>query len=71
MKVSRRKLARMFAAAAVASQLAEAQAPPPAAAKPTADEDLAQAQTALRSNSTQLARIPLPMAVEPAFRFKA
>ena len=71
MNVSRRKLARMLTTAAVATQFAEAQAPPPAAAKPTADQDLAQAQTALRNNSSQISKVTLPMFVEPAFRFKA
>jgi hypothetical protein len=61
----------MFTAAAVASQVAEAQAPPAAPAKATADQDFTQAQGALRANAVQLSRIKVPMAVEPAFRFKA
>ena len=66
MKVTRRKLAGILTAAV----LAKAQAPP-APAKPTSDQDLTQAKQGLRSNALEIARIPMLMAVEPAFRFKA
>jgi hypothetical protein len=64
MDVTRRKLATMIAAAAAANTAA-AQTPP------AADEDLKAAHEALQSNAQQLAKVPLPMATEPAFRFKA
>ena len=69
-KVSRRKLAQIFTAATVAAQVTLGQAPP-APAKPNKDQDLEQAKAGLRSNAAQVSRIALPMAIEPAFRFKA
>ena len=71
MNVSRRKLAKILTTATLASQVTQAQTPPAAPAKPAADQDLVQAKAGLRANAAQVARIPLPMAVEPAFRFKA
>ena len=44
---------------------------PPAAAKPSADQDLLDARANLRTAAAQVARVKLPMAVEPAVRFKA
>ena len=71
MNVSRRKLAKILTTATLASQVVQAQTPLAAPAKPSADQDLAQAKAGMRANAAQLARISLPMAVEPAFRFRA
>ena len=68
MTVTRRKMAVLLAAAATQ---VTAQAPPPAPPKPTADQDLADARLNLRGAALQLARVPLPMSTEPAFRFRA
>jgi hypothetical protein len=54
----------MFAAGAAANTAA-AQAPAPD------DEDSKAAHEQLRANAQQLAQVPLPMATEPAFHFKA
>jgi hypothetical protein len=59
MKVSRRKLAQILTAGAVT---AAAQAPP----KPEPDTRPQQ-----RSGAQSIYKVPLPMSVEPAFRFKA
>ena len=64
MKVTRRTLARMLAATAAVNGAA-AQTPS------TEDEDLKAAHEQLQTNAQQLAKVPLPMATEPAFRFKA
>ncbi len=37
----------------------------------TPDEELAAAKEQFRSSADQLAKVPLPMATEPATRFKA
>jgi hypothetical protein len=68
MKVTRRKLARILAAAAAVPGVAAPQAP---SAVSSGDEDLNTAREQLRNNAQQLAKVNLPMATEPAFRFKA
>jgi hypothetical protein len=65
MKLTRRKLAAAVLGSA-AGALAQNQ-PPPA----TPDEELKAARDRLRSNSESIARQEIPMAVEPAFQFKA
>ncbi|HLX44932.1 MAG TPA: hypothetical protein VKR43_15910 [Bryobacteraceae bacterium] len=66
MDVTRRTLTRLVAAA-VATPLMEAapQAPP------AESDDDRSAHDLLRSNAQQLAKVSVPMATEPAFRFKA
>jgi len=64
MDVTRRTLARLFAAT-VAVPVAEAV---PQASE--SDDDKA-AREVMRNNLQQLAKVPLPMATEPAFRFRA
>jgi hypothetical protein len=60
----------MLAVAAAAGL--EAQSPPqPARPKPTADQDLQEAQGDVRRAAAQIARVPLSMATEPAFQFRA
>lgn len=78
MSVTRRTMARMLAAAAatnatvgIAAAQAPRQNPQPAAAKPTAGQDLESARQDLRTNALQISRVALPMATEPAFRFRA
>jgi hypothetical protein len=63
MKVTRRKLAALLSVPAAA--LAQAQ---PAA---TPDEELKAARDRLRANLNAVASQKVPMAVEPAFQFKA
>jgi hypothetical protein len=55
----------MLAVAAVAPQAGVSQIAPPA------DADLESARELLRTNSTQIAKVKLPMATEPAVHFKA
>ena len=66
MKVTRRKLARVLAATATLTAHAQAQ-PQPAGTAPQLDT----ARARLRGAAQGLARVPLPMAAEPAFQFKA
>jgi hypothetical protein len=67
MKLTRRQL--MVAAGSAASVSALAQSPQ---APPQAPADAAkEAGDNLRRNADALATFPLPMAVEPAFQFKA
>jgi hypothetical protein len=65
MKVTRRKLAAAVLGSSAAS-LAQTQRTAPAA-----DDELKAARDRLRSNAEALAGEKLPMAVEPAFQFKA
>jgi hypothetical protein len=65
MPVTRRSLARILAAAAVAPRDGAAQTP--AASNP----DLDSARELLRTNLQQIAKVKLPMAIEPACHFKA
>jgi hypothetical protein len=66
MKLTRRKLAAIAAAAVVP---AKAPAAPP---QPSAGEDLIQTKRdLLKANVAALASVDVPMATEPAFHFKA
>ena len=51
--------------------LAAAAAVHGAAQTPSEDEDLKAAREQARNNAQQIAKVALPMATEPAFRFKA
>lgn len=66
MKINRRQWA-----AIVAGSGASAQTPPPSAAPQTPAAELDAARAQLRANLDQLAKVKVPMAVEPAFTFKA
>ena len=66
MEVSRRQLAGTLAAM-VATQI-DAGAQSSAA---DSDADLKSARDQIRNSAEQLAKVKLPMAVEPAFRFRA
>jgi len=63
MKITRRKLAAVVAASAAAPLLAQTPAP-------SADE-LQAARDRLKANSDTLAKQAVPMALEPAFVFRA
>lgn len=65
-KLTRREL--VTALPGSAALLAQAPAPP---APQNPDDELKAAREAIRQNSEQLARFPLPMSVEPAVHFKA
>ena len=66
MKLTRRKLAATLVSATALS----AQQTPPA--PPAAADDLLQtARDRLKANTAALAAVPVPMATEPAFQFKA
>jgi len=64
MKLTRRQLAAAIAAAPLA---------PVSQGQPAgqADDPDAAARSRLKSNAEALAAVPLPMATEPAFQFKA
>ncbi len=62
-RITRRNLVALAAALPAAAQQ------PPAA--PTSDDDLKTARQGYRNNTEQLATVELPMATEPATRFKA
>ncbi|MGO9008588.1 MAG: hypothetical protein ACLQPN_00675 [Bryobacteraceae bacterium] len=64
MRLTRRQLATVLAPAVA---LAEAAAQPAA----TADEELRAARDRVKTNGETLAGEAVPMAVEPAFQFKA
>ncbi|MBZ5633117.1 MAG: hypothetical protein LAO55_08305 [Acidobacteriia bacterium] len=64
MDISRRQLAGVLLAST-----AVAQTPPPVKPQPEADVDTARLQQ--RAAAQAIARVPLPMTVEPAFQFKA
>jgi hypothetical protein len=70
MNITRRTLARMLAATAAANG-AEAQTPSAASPSSGIDEDMIAVQEQLQSNERDIAKVMLPMATEPAFRFKA
>jgi hypothetical protein len=59
---------RELGALALASTLAQAQNPPPAAG-PTEDES-AQVHQRMKLNATRMSAVELPITVEPAFLFK-
>jgi hypothetical protein len=67
-RITRRQLAAVALVSAAAGRI-EGQTP--AGPPPTADEDFKAAQQRIRDNSTLLAAVPVPMATEPAFQFKA
>lgn len=67
MNVTRRKLARILAATTAVPLAASAQTPAPA----DPDENLKSAREQMRGNAQALAKVRVPMATEPAFRFKA
>jgi hypothetical protein len=64
MKLTRRKLAT----ALVSATAMAAQQPAP---QPPADSDLKTARDRMQANAAALSAIPIPMATEPAFQFKA
>ena len=64
MKVTRRSIARMLAAAAAVPQAASAQTTSP-------DADLDSAREQMKASAQQIAKVKLPMPTEPAFHFKA
>jgi hypothetical protein len=70
MDVTRRTLTRLVAAA-VATPLTPAVTQAAPQASPAESDDDRSARELLRSNAQQLAKVSLPMATEPAFRFKA
>jgi len=63
-ELTRRELAGLIVAPALLAQT-------PAATAPTPDEELKAARDQNRQNQEQLAKFPLPMAVEPATHFRA
>jgi hypothetical protein len=64
MKLTRRQLAAVVSAAAMAQAQSEQRAAGPA-------DDLQAARDRLKTNADALAQHELPAATEPAFRFKA
>ena len=64
MKFTRRKLALTLATVAAA---APAQTPP----QPVSADELAAKRDLLRANAQAVQNVKVPMATEPAFRFKA
>jgi len=74
MDISRRQLAGVILAGTAATQ-AQAQAPPSPAQQSltpqAADAELEAARSERRIAAQIIARVPLPMTVEPAFQFKA
>jgi hypothetical protein len=68
-RIGRRALARMLAATAAgaAAPSVSAQAP----AQTPVDPFLRQAREDRLDDARQIAKIPLPLTIEPAFRFKA
>lgn len=65
MKLTRRGLLSSIPAVAVAAQ------DQPTDAKPTREQDLANARDIIRNNAAALAKVKIPVEVEPAFQFKA
>lgn len=63
MRITRRKAAGILTGAAVMT--------PQARPQQASDNNLQAARADLRANATRIAQIKLPMATEPAFRFKA
>ena len=62
-KLTRREIAAVLTGAA--PLLLQAQAPAPA------EDEAAMAARQVQNNALQLDRVDLPMAIEPAFQFKA
>jgi hypothetical protein len=67
MKLTRRGLLSSIPAVALTAQ----DQPAAADAKPTREQDLANARDLIRNNSAALAKVKIPVEVEPAFQFKA
>ena len=65
MKLTRRGLLSSIPAVALTAQ------DHPADAKPTREQDLANARDIIRNNAAALAKVKIPVEVEPAFQFKA
>jgi hypothetical protein len=71
MDISRRQLAGVILASTAVGPSA-AQAPPsPTPTSQTGDSELETAKSQQRVRAQIIARVPLPMTVEPAFQFKA
>jgi len=68
MKINRRTSVRILAGAAAASPATLAQTP---ASRPPDDKQLQSARGDLKDAGERIARIKLPRATEPAFRFRA
>ena len=66
MKPTRRELAALLSTTAIAAAAPQAQPHPS-----TPPEELQAARERLQAAAAQLAQLPLPMATEPAFQFKA
>jgi hypothetical protein len=66
-QITRRELAAVMAAPALAAQTPSPAAPTP----PDSSDELKAARDQNRQNQEQLAKFPLPMATEPATHFKA
>jgi hypothetical protein len=66
-QITRRELAAVMAAPALAAQTPSPAAPTP----PDPGDELKAARDQNRQNQEQLAKFPLPMATEPATHFKA
>ena len=64
MKLTRRKLAAVALASAAAPLVAQTQSTPPA-------DELQAARDRIKANGDKLAQQNVPMAVEPAFQFRA
>ena len=76
MKLTRRELGKASAAAAAgvlapAGLLAQAPPPPQAPGPPQARDWLAEARQSHAAAAKAMARVEVPIAVEPAFRFQA
>jgi hypothetical protein len=69
MKVTRRQLAALLASAPLAAQTADKLKLVPQGEAPA--EELKAASDRLRRNTETLSKLPVPMATEPAFSFKA
>jgi hypothetical protein len=63
MNVTRRSLAKLIAAAAAVPAIAAPQS--------DANEETRSAHEALKNNAEQIAKVEVPMAIEPPFHFKA
>jgi hypothetical protein len=65
MDISRRQLAGVILAGTAVAQA------PPATAPQSGDSELDAARSQRRTAAQIIARVPLPMTIEPAFQFKA
>jgi len=71
MKSMTNKITRRALAAVIAAPAALAAQTPAGPSPPNADDELKAARDQNRQNQEQLAKLPLPMATEPATHFKA